>query len=218
MVRFDDVAVHLLPFFVSVSIYFGISPSNDQPLLSSLLLKCSPIVCLMYFVETVGFKHGFFYPRKILAGLVMGCIGDAVILWQDLFAPAMLTFGVGHFIYSLAFGFLPLNLGLGSFIYSVAVLQMLYLLPSLPAVYIIPMSLYGILICTCVWRAAVRLNVNPTVIRLITFIGTVLFVISDFTIAVDKFMFPLPYAQILIMSTYYLAQLAIALSVTEPTY
>ena len=47
--------------------------------------------------------------------------------------------------------------------------------------------------------------------RMLGVLGAIVFVISDTTIAVDKFMFAIPNAKIFIMVTYYLAQLGIAM-------
>lgn len=45
--------------------------------------------------------------------------------------------------------------------------------------------------------------------------GALLFILSDLTIALNKFCFPVPYSRALIMSTYYAAQMLIALSAVE---
>lgn len=47
------------------------------------------------------------------------------------------------------------------------------------------------------------------------FTGAAAFVISDAIISVDKFVIPIPYSQPLIMATYYVAQLGIAMSVVD---
>lgn len=59
------------------------------------------------------------YSRRILVGLIFCCIGDAFLVFpDDYFEIGMISFGIGHISYILAFGFKPLNLSLGVFLYA----------------------------------------------------------------------------------------------------
>ena len=68
------------------------------------------------------------------------------------------------------------------------------------------------------WRAMAGLQLVGAAWRwteLAAGTGALLFIVSDLTIALDKFCFPVPYSRALIMSTYYAAQMLIALSAVE---
>lgn len=63
----------------------------------------------------------------------------------------------------------------------------------------------GVQLCNDLW----------TWTKLSACIGAVLFVVSDMTIAVNKFCFPVPCSRTIIMATYYAAQMLISLSAVE---
>ncbi|KAK9410065.1 lysoplasmalogenase-like TMEM86A [Crotalus adamanteus] len=66
-------------------------------------------------------------------------------------------------------------------------------------------AMAGVQLCNDLW----------TWTKLSACIGSVLFMVSDLTIAVNKFCFPVPYSRVIIMATYYAAQMLIALSAVE---
>jgi len=65
------------------------------------------------------------------------------------------------------------------------------------------------------WRAGARVGKLSRWTKQSSCAGALLFCISDFTIAVNKFTHPVPYSHTIIMSTYYAAQMLIALSVVD---
>lgn len=75
--------------------------------------------------------------------------------------------------------------------------------------------LYIMLIFTMAWRAGARVGKLSSWTKQCSCAGALLFCISDFTIAVNKFTHPVPYSHTIIMSTYYAAQMLIALSVVD---
>lgn len=75
--------------------------------------------------------------------------------------------------------------------------------------------LYILLIFTMAWRAGARVGKLSSWTKQCSCAGALLFCISDFTIAVNKFSHPVPYSHTIIMSTYYAAQMLIALSVID---
>ncbi|XP_076273449.1 lysoplasmalogenase TMEM86A-like [Rhynchophorus ferrugineus] len=212
----EGSVVHLIPFFISVSVYFRALQSYDTHTIPVVLLKCAPIISLMYFVVTVGYKKRFVYSRRILMGLIAGCVGDVLIIWNKLFIFAMLAFSVGHINYISAFGFQPLKLQRGLYTLMLGILATLSLYSGLTHVYLIGVPLYIFLLTLLCWRSAAKIQNNWTWIQILTCVGSFSFGISDFLIGIDKFLHPVPYAKILIMTTYYAAQLGISLSILEP--
>lgn len=64
--------------------------------------------------------------------------------------------------------------------------------------------------------ARIRIDSNEwTWTRFYSFLGGILFATSDALLALDRFVMPLVHSQILVMATYYAAQLMIALSVVD---
>lgn len=77
---------------------------------------------------------------------------------------------------------------------------------------------YCILIGCMLWRAIARVQLFNdlwTWTKLCSCGGAIFFVVSDYILCIDKFRIPVPYAHQLIMATYYIAQLGIALSVID---
>lgn len=73
---------------------------------------------------------------------------------------------------------------------------------------------YSALLLTMMWRALSRVQFN-NLPKVISAIGAVFFVVSDGVIAFSMFYAPIQYARIIIMSTYYIAQLCITLSILD---
>lgn len=79
--------------------------------------------------------------------------------------------------------------------------------------YLVP--LYIALIFVMAWRAGARVGNLSSWTKQCSCAGALLFLISDFTIAVNKFVAPVSYSHTIIMATYYAAQMLIALSVVD---
>lgn len=121
-------------------------------------------------------------------------------------------------LYSWAFGLRPFSARLGVFWTAVATTVYWYLYPGLSGIMTYLVMLYIALLATTAWRAIARVQFFGdlwTWTKLCAFAGSLLFVVSDFVIAVDKFRHPVPYSHQIIMLTYYAAQLGIALSVVD---
>lgn len=121
-------------------------------------------------------------------------------------------------LYSWAFGLRPFSPRQGVFWAAMAALVYSYLYPGLHGIMIYLVMLYIGLLATTVWRAVARVQFFGdlwTWTKLCAFAGSLLFIVSDFVIAVDKFRYPVPYAHPIIMVTYYAAQLGITLSVVD---
>ncbi|CAH1159772.1 unnamed protein product [Phaedon cochleariae] len=217
-----SVGPKLVPFFKTVAVYFVIFVPQDKPSIFSTILKCLPIVSLMLFVLLHGMnmKDEYKYSRRILTGLVFCCAGDALLIWNQYFDLGMLAFIIGHIQYVLAFGFKPLNLPLGLVLYSLGAMVVLDFMPGLHGVLIFGVPIYIFVITTMLWRATARVQFFEdlwTWSKLCTCAGSMLFALSDLIIGVDKFKYNIEYAQVLVMSTYYAAQVGIALSVVDAT-
>ena len=181
------------------------------------MVKCMPVLSLMSFVFFQGMSSS--YNRKILAGLTFCCIGDAILVWQkvyeETFLLGMLMFAVAMCLYISAFGFRPF--GVKQFLVC-ALLMMLFYAIFIPVLFhrtvmLIAVSVYIFLLGLAEWRAVVGVSHEVRWRKIYAVIGITLFVISDCILGVGKFFQPILFHRLLVMSTYYSAQLFISLSV-----
>lgn len=215
-----SVGPKLVPFFKTVAIYFVLFIPSETPSLFSMVIKCLPIISLIVFVLLHGMSLGdeYTFSRRILTGLVLSCLGDALLNWPQYFLHGMAAFGAAQIMYTAAFGFKPLNATLGAAIYTFGAIAAIILMPGLPGILVVAVPLYDILLMTMVWRATARVQFFEelwTWTKLCSCAGGIVFAISDTLIGFHYFHKPIPYAQALIMITYYAAQLGIALSVVD---
>lgn len=215
-----SVGPKLVPFFKTLAIYFVVFIPEDNPSLFAMFLKCLPILSLLLFVLMHGMSLGneYTFSRRILIGLIFSCIGDGLLVWRELFLHGMVAFGIGHMFFISAFGFKPLNIPLGIPMYIASMLGLSMWLPQQALIYKMTVPIYTALLVTMAWRATARVRFFEelwTWTKLCSCVGGLFFVISDAIIGLHMFYSPIPYGQVLIMTTYYAAQLGIALSVVD---
>ncbi|XP_069803863.1 lysoplasmalogenase TMEM86B [Dendropsophus ebraccatus] len=209
----------LLPFLITVCNYFVLWIPLSEPSWYNAIIKCLPIVSLEFFVlvYSVGVGKLSPYAKKIFLGLVFSAAGDISLVWPNYFQLGMVMFGLAHIMYTAAFGFHPLNfrifIAIGLFGVTFYSLTFSYL--SGPFVYMV--AGYTMLISTMTWRALSRVSLASPKFswaHISAALGSFFFMISDCVLAVDKFCFPISNSRAIIMSTYYGAQMLIALSIT----
>ncbi|OPJ73814.1 lysoplasmalogenase-like protein TMEM86A [Patagioenas fasciata monilis] len=212
----------LVPFFKATCVYFVLWLPTSSPSWFSALIKCLPIFCLWVFLlaHGINFLVSHRSASRILAGLIFSAVGDAFLIWQEqgYFIHGLLMFAITHILYSSAFGMKPLDLkaGLLMGIVSSSCYAFLYSYLSGPFTYLV--AVYIALIGFMGWRAIAGIQLCNdlwTWTKLSACIGAMLFMVSDLTIALNKFCFPVPYSRFKIMATYYAAQMLIALSAVE---
>lgn len=218
----QSVLPFILPFLKTCCVYFVLWPSDNSPSLLALVCKCLPILCLMSYVFYHGIKDTSpcFYNKSILAGLFCCCVGDALLVWQEIdelfFLVGMGSFAVGLIIYAIAFGFRPFGvkeLALALVAYSIIYVV---LFPSLYGFMAIAVTVYGSLLTMLGWRAMARFTLKDLDIpwrKVYAFAGIFLFIVSDVVLAYDKFCGRVVFGREIVMTTYYAAQCCIALSI-----
>ncbi|XP_051168920.1 lysoplasmalogenase-like protein TMEM86A [Leptopilina boulardi] len=213
-----SVGPKLVPFLKSISVYFVLMA--EQPSLLTACFKCLPIISLIVFVLLHGMSLSkeYTFSRRILTGLVFSCIGDALLVWPNLFTAGMAMFSIAQIMYIIAFGFTPLNPSIGAVLYAGGALVTYILMPGLSGILAIGVPFYIMLLCTMAWRAIARVQFFDelwTWTKLCSCVGSICFLMSDTLLGFNYFYSPIPYSRISIMLSYYAAQLGIALSAIE---
>jgi uncharacterized membrane protein YhhN len=156
------------------------------------------------------------YKMLVLAGLVFSLFGDAALMFPDkLFVAGLVAFLAAQVLYIFAFKpaagypvsvttFLP-------FIFY-GLLMFFILAPGLGPMKL-PVLVYIGAITTMAGFAANRYVHRGGTRPLLAFIGAVLFLVSDSVLAYDRFGKKFGLARILVLGTYFPAQLLIALSI-----
>jgi uncharacterized membrane protein YhhN len=85
---------------------------------------------------------------------------------------------------------------------------------NLDDILIYGVPFYSTLLLTMMWRALSRAQIK-NLPRTLCAAGAVFFVASDGVIAFSMFYTPIIYSRIIIMATYYIAQLGITLSILD---
>ncbi|XP_052800333.1 lysoplasmalogenase-like protein TMEM86A [Mya arenaria] len=221
-----SVGPKLVPFFKTCTIFFVLFADTPASETSApwffCIVKCLPIISLILFVLLNGMSitEYYRYSRRVLIGLIFSCLGDACLVWaKSYFEVGIGCFAIAQICYARAFGWKPFNPYAGTFIFGLGALFYAFLSPALHGIMVYMVALYVMVICTMAWRAVARVQFFGDLYikwtKLSGCFGALAFVISDVTLAVDRFRFHIPYAHPIIMMTYYAAQLGIALSVVD---
>lgn len=211
------VGPKLVPFFKAVLVYFVVLPADSRPSWTGVLVKVLPVLSLVLFVllqegVSLGLKDECWFSRRVLLALALSALADALLVWPAHFLPGMAVFAAAHVLYIAAFGFRPLRPALGLALYALSAWAVSFLAPGLRGPLALGVPLYTAVLVTMLWRA-VAVAQEQGWLSLCPCVGGVLFVVSDALIGFHMFHHPIPHSQILIMTTYYAAQLGMALSV-----
>ncbi|KAL0273295.1 UNVERIFIED_CONTAM: hypothetical protein PYX00_005998 [Menopon gallinae] len=207
----------LAPFAITTAIYFYFM-STLEPSLFALVVKCLPIFSLAGAVfSSTDKRTGSGIHKLIFYALIASSVGDACLVWDKSFPLGMVAFAIAHCFYIKAFGFKPLKPGIGLALYATAGLILLKILPNIKDPIILNgIPVYCIFLTTMSWRALARATDGPDAwswSKTLCGVGSLLFIFSDTMICFHDLQNPVPYGRFLIMSTYYAAQLGLALSI-----
>lgn len=157
-----------------------------------------------------------------LLALIFSLLGDILLMFveqsSDYFMLGLISFLIAHIFYCLVF-LLYRNSEI-NFIRISAVLclyafGLFYLLKDGLGDFLIPVTIYMIVILMMVITAFLRQKKAPQISFVLVFIGAILFVVSDSILALNKFYVPLRFSSISIMLTYASAQYFIVLGLLK---
>ena len=162
-----------------------------------------------------GSMHGF--RKTILLGLVFCLLGDLLLVFDAYFIPGLISFLVAHLIFIYAY------YRLNTFLWNAS---SLVLIIAISASFfwwiheglgelIIPVLLYMLVISTMVWQGINAYLVGRNRVTTFLALGSVFFLISDALLAFDKFHQHFAYANMAILTTYWIAVTAIAYASTK---
>ena len=159
------------------------------------------------------------YAMWICVGLVFSLAGDVLLLWPEkMFVAGLGAFLFAHLAYLAAFTRgtkFPASWAVLGFYLAIAAAMYFALNARLPAELKLPVVLYAFAVATMAAQAMGRyLQLQSGAARLAA-AGGIFFMLSDGLLAIDRFWARIPYAAVVILVPYYLAQVLIALS-TQP--
>jgi len=179
--------------------------------------KAVPIALLLAWVLLHAPVVGEGYRWLVAAGLLLSMGGDLLLLSRERFRAGLASFFVGHVCYTLAFimasacapqpGVLLTLLVVGG-----GILRVLW--PHVRRERV-PVASYIVMISIMAWTAIGRsaAATTPEPSGVLAAAGAVIFMTSDATLALDRFVRPWRGAHAAVMVTYYAAQILIAASV-----
>jgi len=197
------------------------------------------LICLLIGIENVAwffkplllpfliyavYKTEYFATRRILlVALIFSWFGDVVLMFSGqaelFFIIGLLLFLISHVFYIELFYKQrrhknPLK---NLFFWACCGVVVYYLKTMLELLWPdlgelkIPVSVYAVTILVMLALAFKVYFSSKSQARYLVLLGAVLFVVSDSLLAINKFHSPLPYASLLIMATYLLAQFCLVL-------
>ncbi|TRZ55785.1 MAG: lysoplasmalogenase [Rhodocyclaceae bacterium] len=179
--------------------------------LATLLILCIVLAAAQSFTRP--------YPLTLAAGLLLSTAGDVfLMLPKDRFIAGLASFLAGHLCYIAAFSS-DVSFGSGFLwwlpFFAAGGTVVAGLWSKLPSALRWPVLAYVLVIATMAGQATGRWISLDDPAALSAAVGAGLFVISDATLAIDRFGRQFHAARALTLATYYAAQLLIALSATS---
>jgi alkylglycerol monooxygenase len=156
------------------------------------------------------------YALWITAGLVFSLVGDILLMWLERFFVAGLgAFLLAHIAYLAAFmGGVKFPASWTAWIIYLAIgVGVFFVLDArLPAGLKAPVAVYAFALATMAAQAMGRYLWLRTGAALLAAVGALFFMVSDGLLATDRFRAAIPYAAVVVLVPYYIAQMLIALS------
>lgn len=196
-------------FIVIMSIvYIFFIPSD--PVLVKIAFKLIPMLLILLFAWLQPAGASSKYKTLILIGLFVCMLADGLIYW---FIIGLITFLIGHIWYIFAFRQVKkttIPKWAAILLIAFGILMVIWISGTLwskgETILAAAVILYIVVILLMGWNAFQTANK-------FAIIGAILFMFSDSTLAINKFIVDIPFSEVIIMISYYGAQFMFALSI-----
>ena len=222
-----------IPSYGAMCITFIYLDYTAKSKIVKLTFKCFPLIMLMLAVtkSLIGSSASVSPSAPgstnrlslLFWGLLFSVAGDAYLVFSSTFLLGVVSFAIAQGIYvSLFGGGLVLFHGTDNIEIIIGVIVILIsctvytsIVSHMKPVLAVLAALYCVLISTMLCTALIQAYRSATYLNIAGAAGSSLFYLSDMMLSVNKWGVKIPCAQVLIMTTYYCAQLLIAGSVIE---
>lgn len=205
----------LLTILATIAAALTISAEYHGPKRVGYIFKPLTLVLIISIALLPKYPVSQFYKYMIVAGLVCSLIGDVfLMLPSDHFVSGLVSFLIAHMFYATAFlveGNRAVSLWAAVPLVVYGGFMLRYLWRGLGKLKV-PVIVYMLVLLLMAWIAISRFLITKQNGSLLAAVGAILFVASDSFLALDKFRNSFRLAQLLILTTYFVAQCLIALS------
>ncbi|MCP4457257.1 MAG: lysoplasmalogenase [Cytophagales bacterium] len=194
----------------------------DQP---DMIIYSKPMLmpALIFFIYHQ--SRGYVTKRTMLVvlALIFSWLGDLALMkdGEDLY----FLLGLGAFLFAqLTYTYVYYKSTFQKPIFQLmpllpiltfTIFLLTFVLRNAPTDMQIPIVIYAICITAMACMARLRMGLTSNFSFQWVMLGSLLFVISDSAIAIDKFYRPIPYDEVVIMSTYIAAQVIIVIGISK---
>lgn len=174
------------------------------------------MVCAIGFVaaRARADKSDARFEWLLASALAFSMLGDIALMFQGYFVPGLVAFLTAHLVYIALFkrgvAWFPCKRALAATL-SIGVAMYVFLWTGgLPPALRIPVAAYVTVIALMAAQAIGRAQGHRDRAAVMVAVGACFFKLSDALLATNRFVFPLPFSQVWVLSTYYIAQTLIA--------
>lgn len=208
--------IHLLPILAVISAVLHLRADMKHLTKQTYLFKPLTLVLIILFAFFQVSEVSLFYKVMIISGLAFSMLGDIMLMLPtDKFLYGLASFLLAHILYICAFvsdSVFPANY---LYLIPLLIIGAIILRTVLPRVggKTVPVAIYSLILVLLLWQSMGRLELSFSHSSMVALIGSIFFISSDVALVFNRFVKKHKDSQLLILSTYYIAQLLIAYSI-----